>query len=287
MANCNDRAKVLADIPNFVWPAGANPALITNPLNVPACMTVGLRRCKSTRTANHRNALPGGGYGPVIKPFMVCNTCEWQSTMMHNHSRRRATSANPGFRIRGTDALIEGPLGAHTRGRLCNHCTAQEIEAYYNRRYVNGRTKTPDQASSTCKCTKELGKWLCYTDRKDLMKRIQADTDSNAGQGGWLEHIEWVPAIRGAFWHPIPAPLLARRAAAGRCRNPCRCGRDIPRPAAPLAVPTPVAMCTACSGVIVDVAHNRVINWQANPIWPVGYHAQLTLENNLELGREM
>ncbi|KAK4548254.1 hypothetical protein LTR36_010124 [Oleoguttula mirabilis] len=121
------------------------------------------------------------------------------------------------------------------------------------------------------------------------MSSIQEDTERLAGQGGWLEHLEWDVNARCATWQANSIALLNRRAAAGQSSNACRCGRDIPAPGAAVAmtVPTPVAMCTACSGVLVDINSNVVVNWQQNPVYPANYNAVLTLENHLTLGRDL
>lgn len=280
---CNDRASILADIPNCIWSQPNN--VTTSPVNVPDCYQT-LQdhvRCQCTNKRNHRTA-----GGATVTPFYSCPVCQTEGSRMLNHARRRATDAGLVFPIRGRVALRSGTQGYRTRGRLCNHCTAMEIEAYYRRRYVNGRTKSAQDAGSTCKCDKELRKKLCYLDRRDLQDRIQHDTDRFAGQGGWLEHLDHDLRTNRAIWVGANAALLNRRRNAGLCDNACRCGRDIQPPVGPQGifdVPTPVAVCTACTGVHVDITHNGVVNWQRNPIQPAGYLDGL--EQNLTMGRRI
>jgi len=191
---------------------------------------------------------------------------------MLNNSRRRNNNPFPGAGhvwIPGKFQLLFGPDGVATRGRLCDHCRDAEIEKFYARRYVNGRQKTGVDVYSTCKCWDDLQKHICYRHKKDLQLRMEYNSDRLAGQGGWLEHIEYDPVRQRAVYVQANAPLVARKLAAGMSSNACRCGRDVP--AGPpiinnshLNTQRPITQCTSCSGVVVFWNDPLVLNWQAD-----------------------
>ena len=222
------------------------------------------RRCAKTNSINHRDAA-----GNPINPFDVCLACQLVGSRITNRNRKPITAppAAP-FHIRARGRLLRGgPNSAWNRGRLCDSCIDYEIVEYYKRRFI-GRRKTPARAANTCKCEKELRKHYCVKDRIAAYTKIQESSDRNAGQGGWLEHIDYQAATNRARYFNPNGALLARRAAAGCASNACRCGKDMRLLGAGHAynVPVPVAACTACSGVIVDVTHDRVINFV--DAWP-------------------
>ena len=268
---CHDFATTTAETANYVW---ANPAVVPAP---PVPCWGPRRRCQMSSNKNH-NHRQNTGAGAIANPYHMCITCETHAGRMVNNDRRLVTAAaNAPFNMRGRP--LTGALGAHTRGRLCDRCRDVEIEAYWNRRYV-GRKKTEDQAKSTCRCLKLIRKRLCYWDREDVRARIQSDTDRFAGPGGWLEHIDFDPDQFRAVFDDHNANLLAQRRAAGMQDAACRCGRSIARvPAAQqFNVPQPVALCTACSGVIVTPGHPRVRNFP----WTTRANDD---EQNMDLGR--
>lgn len=118
-------------------------------------------------------------------------------------------------------------------------------------------------------------------DTIEASDKIQNATDNHAGPGpeAWLRHIEYDEENNRARYVMANTALLARRAAPGMSSNACRCGRDVPQ--TNLAeLPSPVAACTACSGVIVDIDHERVTNFVFN-------HARVPGPTNLVYGRRL
>lgn len=192
-------------------------------------------------------------------------------------------------------------LGAHHVGLLCGLCENLEIQRYWQRRFGGARRQTAARAANTCKCDAHLRKRLCYRDRADYLLDVQRKSWDTAADPFWFSWLRWLqfnPAT-GRPEYCQDRPHAPARAALqnGRHNDPfrednaCRCGRDIPfRPRAPAAghflangTPTPVAMCTACDGIIVDVAHPRVSGWANMQVIP----AMLPVEEqgNLKLKR--
>ena len=268
---CDDRATVVAEMSEYVW---KNQAVVdTDPANLAECWTNQSIRCQHSNSKHHID-----GAGAPIRPFGICLVCERQANYMLSNDRRRANAADDApYNIRGRP--LDGIRGAHTRGHLCDICVAVEIEAYHNRRWVGRRTRV-DLAASTCKCEKALRKRLCYRDKRDLMTSIQKDTDRFAGPDGWLEHLDYDSYLNRAIFVADNTALRRRRKASRRRRNACRCGRDLRKSHADetFNTPTPVAMCTACSGVVVDPTHPKVTNWN-------GTTKLLPGESHLRLGR--
>ena len=202
-----------------------------------------------------------------------------------------AGTPGPGYPIRGEVDIFTGPQGAHTLGKLCNRCEDAEIEAYHGRLKTKTTALRPSfkqttAAANTCKCEIELGKDLCFRDRQDALQRIQLESASNAGPDGWLAHLHYAPTLGRARYvrdAALYATLQRSRRTNGKEPSACRCGRSIPlRPLAAGSIPRPVAMCTACSGMIVEFAHPRIRDWVPPSRQPRG-----TTETNMELGRNV
>ena len=260
MANCDDRANVVAARANYVFQVPAN----VGPHG--ACMILGRQPCQNPNGTNHRNAA-----GAVVAPHLICATCLTQAAAIVDEPRHEVPApVVPGaapvavVNLRSRRDLLPGvPNGAHTRGRLCDTCIDREIFAYLNRRYVQGQSEP--KAASTCKCSKELfNKRYCAKDKIRACDGIQARTDANAGPAGWLERLDFLgpPQNRAILYQPGSQEarvLQARRAAPGNnlSLNACRCGRDMPAPPPPplppAVAPVPVVIsCTACSGVVIN-----------------------------------
>ena len=141
-------------------------------------------------------------------------------------------------------------------------------------------------AANTCKCEFELGKELCFRDRQDALQRIQEESADNAGPNGWLAHLHYAPNLGRARYvrdAALCATLQRSRLNNGKEPNACRCGRSIPlSPVAAGSISRPVAMCTACSGMIVEFAHPRVRDWV-----PSSRQRRGRNETNMELGRNV
>lgn len=188
----------------------------------------------------------------------------------NNHAMRHGVAA---FNIQ---------LGIHHIGRLCRLCENTEIVRYWERRTQGVRPQTEEKASNTCKCEAYLNKNLCYQDRcNGLLNARQKSGDNAAWPNAWLKWLFFDPADDRAKWATAEPTGAAARAAilaargnplplVGAERNACRCGREIPKRGAQHRsrlhrsrpnTPIPVAMCTACDGVVIDVLHPRVSGW--------------------------
>lgn len=257
--------------------------------------------------------LLGAAAPPLFaNPHRACNTCLQQGIAMLNCARTPAVplpGALPGAPpvIQwGTHVMFYGVampgyhLGVHRIGRLCNNCELIEIAAYHTRLYGGPRKPgTPGSAASnraqakaanTCLCQADLAKTYCYRDRRDMLNSIRLTSDENAGIGGWLECLQLNPVTGKSEIVVTDATLhtLRNRRAGVSESNACRCGADIPLAQAanigppPTLLPIPVAMCTACDGIIIDVNHGDVVGWAAS-----GRQARIPTETNLRLNRNV
>ena len=181
---------------------------------------------------------------------------------------------------RGANSVFRGfatpttHLGVHRIGRLCQSCEDGEIAAYYERLYSKGRrrpgtaafTRAQAKEADTCGCNADLANPYCFRDRTEMINDVQMTSFDNAGPGEWLEHLELNPNTHKAQYVQTPALYAALQARRWLVFEPnaCRCGEDIPLGGAvgPTGIPVPVTMCTACNGIIIDVNHARVVNWQ-------------------------
>ena len=311
MANCDDRPWIDADmlvnfnhhsIPGVIPPPPAWP---------PAAGCAGAanrRRCPNKRQSQLTHLRPAADplAPPVfVNPHRACDTCIAQGIAMLRCDKTPRFGA-PLIEY-GTHHLFYGiplggqHLGVHRLGRLCRNCEDDEISAYHTRLY--GGTRKPGapgtqrfnlaqaKAANTCLYQADLAKPYCYRDRRNMLLDIQTASRDNAGQLQWLEHLDFNPVTQKAEFVATPAALAAlraRRVANVSEDNACRCGAEIPLagPAqfgGPNNIPIPVAMCTACSGVVVDPTHPRVVNWRTGGRPPRGP----STETNLRLGRNV
>ena len=302
---CDERTRLLQLMPLHVYnnPPGAR----ANPANLPPCVPHDLASCPVKRQGNVAHIVHATGR--IKRDWRVCPTCADQVFEMVDEDRQLWLGGLPPIHRRGQTSFFYGLHGIWQRGHLCQRCQNDEIAAYHQRLHSGRQTQAArEKAANTCTCKAKLRKRYCLEDREGLLEDLYRKATSNAiGMPNlalppcWLEFLEYDPALGRAVRvenDPHRIRLNRQRRLGGRNPaggnawwNGCRCGRDIPVPVLPAApfpvtidgLPTPVAMCTACSGVIIDVNSPQVANYAAMARQARG--AGNAEERNLKLGR--
>lgn len=317
---CDDRARIIAlrtnDLPAPWTPFPPVPIAAFPPChpNQPSC-------AKRTLNNVHHPAPPGAAGAATTRTRTVCDNCDILGRAHANVSRWTALPPPLGIGYMKSEESVFrednppwGPpwttaanppfqLGAHHLGKLCTACEDNEIAAFHER-VVSGRARQPRTPAAvqaarvrearTCKCEKRLAKRMCFDDRMEVLFDIERDSGRNAGRNG-VNFLHWLwfnpatgraeqantparQAVLSAFrgWHPA-SPCF---------QNACRCGHMVLKANHVVLnnrTPTPVAMCTACDGILIDINHARVTGWAAN-----GRQRRQRVagrERNLKLGR--
>ena len=206
----------------------------------------------------------------------------------------RDNGANDNAALAAGVQQVDLQLGAHHVGKLCFLCENTEIQRYWQRRFGGVRRQAEARAANTCKCAAFLSKRLCYQDRVNYLLDVeQKSLHTAAGPGCWLQWLFIHPVTGRATW--ATAGNVAQRNHITNSRGPgtpfeanaCRCGRDILTAGVAYGAnntPTPVAMCTACDGILIDVTHDRVTGWANGNLAPtLPSHEQ----GNLKLRRNV
>ena len=305
---CDDRQDILS-VMQYTWfppnvPVAIRPNI--NPAAYGACapLPVNPRHLCSIRTVgNTDHPNPAAGPGATTTRRTVCNHCDQYSRMMCACDRFLLNAA-PTF-IRSEERVFRDrnpvwpagwnpgqhhSLGAHTLGNLCRECQNEEIANYFQRWIVEGGDW--QAVANTCRCEALLRKRLCYGDRQEVLLDVEQRSGHNAAwPANFLQWLQYNPATRRAESAVTPAAqaalLAVRGPGTGNETNGCRCGRAIATANVAYTAngtPTPVAMCTACDGIIIDTNSPIVAGWRARarPRRPAGRR-----EANLRLGRNV